>query len=126
MLAAILVGIPVAIAISIYSDSATDANREALKMDLIVLASKAQEYHKKPTAQGGGGYSFTGLTASPEGMAMLVTPQFSDNKNGTYRISSVTSTRVEFACTGKVAINGVFPEYTCRVRAFNFRIRKIK
>jgi hypothetical protein len=56
------------------------------------LASKAQEYYKKPTSLGGGGNSFVGF-AIPTGL--------SSNANGTYAISgSATATQIVFTGTG--------------------------
>jgi type II secretory pathway pseudopilin PulG len=86
ILGVIVVGIAVAVGITMFSDSATNANRDAMTNDLVNLASRAQQYFRRPTSLGGGGYTFAGLAATPAGMAILTNkPQ---NGNGSYYIKT--------------------------------------
>jgi len=63
-----------------FSDSAINANRDALSNDLVNLASRAQQYYRRPASLGGGGESFNELAT----INLLTTkPQ---NANGTYWI----------------------------------------
>jgi hypothetical protein len=92
ILGVIVVGIAVAVGITMFSDSAISANRDALTNDLVNLASRAQQYFRRPVALGGGGYTFAGLTttAGPTGGLAKLTNKPS-NGNGTYTISTAGS-----------------------------------
>ena len=89
ILGVIVVGIAVAVGITMFSDSAISANRDALTNDLVNLASRAQQYYRRPVALGGGGYTFSGLTADATGLAKLTNKP--SNGNGTYTISTAGS-----------------------------------
>ena len=54
ILGVIVVGIAVAVGITMFSDSSINANRDALASDLVNMASRAQQYYRRPTALGGG------------------------------------------------------------------------
>jgi hypothetical protein len=43
------------------NDNASSANRDAVKSDLLNLASRAPEFYRRPTNLNGGGRSFIGL-----------------------------------------------------------------
>ena len=85
ILGVIVVGIAVAVGITMFADSAVTANRDAVTNDLVNLASRAQQFYRRPVALGGGGNSFTGLTASAAGLAKLTSK--SSNANGRYSIT---------------------------------------
>ncbi len=92
VLGVIIVGIAIVVGINLFQSSAVDANRNAVIKDLVTLASKAQEYYKKPTSLGGGGNSFVGFTM-PTGL--------SSNANGTFAIGTAgTATTIIFTGTG--------------------------
>lgn len=84
ILGVIVVGIAVAVGITMFQDNAVSANRDAVTNDLVNLASRAQQYYRRPTALGGGGNSFVGLTADAAGLAKLTSKP--SNANGTYSI----------------------------------------
>jgi len=84
ILGVIVVGIAVAVGITMFQDNAVSANRDAVTNDLVNLASRAQQYYRRPQALGGGGNSFVGLTADAAGLAKLTSK--SSNANGTYSI----------------------------------------
>ncbi|MEK7249030.1 MAG: hypothetical protein AAB209_01275 [Bacteroidota bacterium] len=93
ILGVIVVGIAVAVGITMFTDSAISANRDAVTNDLVNLASRAQQFYRRPSALGGGGNSFVGLTADAAGLAKLTSK--STNANGTYSvITAGTSTLV--------------------------------
>ena len=62
-------------------DDAESANREAVKADLSLLASRAQHYYRMPLDLGGGQGTFDGLT-----LAALTTRPV--NANGSYSLTS--------------------------------------
>ncbi len=75
VLGVIIVGIAIAVGISMFKSSAVDANRSAIAGDLANLASKAQRYYRTPVELGGGGQKF-------DGFALSVLDR--SNPNGTY------------------------------------------
>ena len=83
ILGVIVVGIAVAVGITMFSDSAINANRDALSNDLVNLASRAQQFYRRPTSLGGGGNSFSLLTTS----AITLLTNKPSNANGVYSIS---------------------------------------
>ena len=124
ILGVIIVGIAVAVGITMFQDNAVSASRDAVTNDLVQLAAKAQQNYRKPASLGGGGNSFASLTADAAGMLVLVSTAFSDNDNGTYTISTAgDAASVEFTGVGKTEISaGVYPTYRCIVSAAGFSI----
>jgi len=86
ILGVIVVGIAVAVGITMFTDNAVSANRDAVTNDLVNLAARAQQFYRRPTALGGGGNSFVGLTADASGLRKLTNR--SSNANGAYTITS--------------------------------------
>ena len=113
ILGVIVVGIAVAVGITMFSDSATNANRDAITNDLVNLASRAQQFYRRPTSLGGGGNSFVGLTADAAGLRKLTNK--ASNGNGVYSISSAgagtgTASIVEIEGVGnETGTNGTAP-----------------
>lgn len=90
ILGVIVVGIAVAVGITMFQDNAVSANRDAVTNDLVNLASRAQQFYRRPTALGGGGNSFVGLPATAAGLAKLTSK--SSNANGTYSVKTAGTT----------------------------------
>ena len=91
ILGVIVVGIAVAVGITMFQDNAVSANRDAVTNDLVNLASRAQQFYRRPTALGGGGNSFVLLTTAD--LAKLTSK--ATNANGTYSIFTAgTATKV--------------------------------
>jgi len=93
ILGVIVVGIAVAVGITMFQDNAISANRDAVTNDLVNLSARAQQYYRRPTALGGGQGAFTGivlgdLTSKPT------------NANGSYVLTSSTATQVVLNGTG--------------------------
>ena|ERR1039458_4572013 len=121
ILGVIIVGIAVAVGITMFQDNAVDQNRAAVIADLTTLAAKAQQYYAKPTTLGGGSNSFVGLKADPDpaGIASLASPAFTTtNPNGTYTITVAGSAAsVTIHGVGKTALSdGSFPTYNMLVQ----------
>jgi Tfp pilus assembly protein PilE len=105
ILGVIVVGIAVAVGITMFSDNAINANRDAVSNDLVNLAARAQQYYRRPTALGGGGQSFVGLSADVVGMAKLTNR--AGNANGDYTITTAgTANEVIVQGVGKEVANG--------------------
>ena len=130
ILGVIIVGIAVAVGITMFQDNAVSANRDAVTNDLVQLAAKSQQFFRKPVSLGGGGNSFTLITGDAPGMALLVSTAFSNNDNGTYTISTAgtggATAEVTFTGIGKTAqADGSFPSYQCVVTAAGYTITRL-
>jgi hypothetical protein len=110
ILGVIVVGIAVAVGITMFKDNAVSANRDAVTNDLVNLASRAQQYYRRPTALGGGEGKFDGLT-----FKMLTSMPGGKNPNGTFALASgntgqgpviltATGTEIGFDGTSKVKL----------------------
>ncbi len=98
ILCLIFVGIALSAVITMYEDNATSANKAAVTQDLYVLATRAQQIYRRPSALGGGEGSFKPLTPDA-GFALLHSRP--TNANGTYQIyESGTPTHVVLRGTG--------------------------
>ncbi len=105
ILGVIVVGIAVAVGITMFTDNAISANRDAVTNDLVNLAARAQQFYRRPTALGGGGNNFTGLTADPAGLRKLTNRE--TNANGQYSITSAgNATGVVLQGVGTEMVDG--------------------
>jgi Tfp pilus assembly protein PilE len=96
ILGVIVVGIAVAVGITMFQDNAVSANRDAVTNDLVNLASRAQQFYRRPVALGGGGNSFTGGS----GLTMAKLTSKTSNANGTYSLGTVNATSAVINGTG--------------------------
>ncbi|MEX0721002.1 MAG: hypothetical protein WD059_10060 [Balneolaceae bacterium] len=62
ILVTIIVGIATVVAINVFGTSAASANADAVRNDVLGIASSAQGWYIKPEMMGGGGNSFDGMT----------------------------------------------------------------
>ena len=79
VLGVIIVGIAIAVGISMFKSNAQSSNRDQVINDLNNLAAKAEQFWRKPTSMAGGGQSFAGFA--------LNTQDTSDG-NGLYAIGA--------------------------------------
>ncbi len=114
ILGVIIVGIAVAVGITMFQDNAINANRDAISNDLVNLAARAQQYYRRPQGLGGGGNSFVGLSADPAGLKLLTNN--ATNDNGTYSIKTAgTASQVVLRAVGKYLVAGDSVSATCTV-----------
>jgi len=118
ILSVIVVGIAVTLGITMFSDSAIDANRDALTNDLTNLASRAHQFYRRPCYLGGGGNSFFGLTADAAGMGKLTNVPHNDN--GVYTVASAgtgagVNANVELLGVGNETYGGSYVAVRVRV-----------
>ncbi|MCS7229484.1 MAG: hypothetical protein RMJ81_07800 [Candidatus Kryptonium sp.] len=100
VLGVIIVGIAIAVGISMFKSSAVDANRSAIAGDLANLAAKAQRYYRTPVELGGGGNSFANFALSPLDTG---------NANGSYRVEILTGDqKIVIHALGKERIGANF------------------
>jgi hypothetical protein len=117
ILGMIIIGVTIAVAITLVQENSITANRDSMASDLLNLSARAMQYYSSPAANGGGGHSFVGLTADAAGMAKLVSTAFSHNGNGEYTISSAgIAGQVVLRGTGNTFLaDGTLPVITCTV-----------
>jgi hypothetical protein len=85
----IVIAVAIFVSVGLFMNSASAANRDAMMDDLMKLAARAQVFYMKPGVLGGGGRSFSQITADVHGMQRLVnTVNYPySNMNGTYQIA---------------------------------------
>jgi len=66
MLGVIIVGVALAVGITLFNANAIEQKRNELINECTLLASEAQLYYRKLKEHGGGGRSFTGWTVPPQ------------------------------------------------------------
>jgi hypothetical protein len=91
----VLVGIMIAVGMSMFKDQASSTNRDSISNDLIHFAVQAQKYYRRPALLGGGAHSFNGLR-------FFHFAKSPTNANGTYVLSPdpATSSDVFVTITG--------------------------
>jgi len=92
VLSVILVGVAVAIGISMFRDNALSSNRDAIYSDLSNFAVTAYKYRMTPTSMGGGGNSYVNLSTDYLGTMA--------NENATYTLDSVAANSVQITAVG--------------------------
>jgi len=92
ILVTIIVGIATVVAINTFSSAADSANLDAVRQDMLSMASSAQQYYMKPEALGGGGNKFDGISMDNLGGVPGTVESDGDliNQNGTYQLSSTS------------------------------------
>jgi len=98
ILGVIVVGIAVAVGITMFTDNAISANRDAVTNDLVNLASRAQQFYRRPASMGGGEGAFTNLT-----LDKLTTKP--SNSNGNYTLGTVAAGSVTLTGKGREKVN---------------------
>jgi hypothetical protein len=98
ILGVIIVGIAIAVGISMFSSGSIQSNRDGLINDMNNLAANAYQYRIRPTTMGGGGGTYTGY---------IIPLKLVSNENGSFAAtagaSSVTFTGTSGQGYGTVA-----------------------
>lgn len=97
MLSVIVVGISVAVGISLFTANSAEQKRNEVINECILLASDAQIYYRKPIAYGGGGKTFTGWK---------VPNQFHNTAVGSFRAVIISPQEVIITGTGNEIVTG--------------------
>ena len=79
ILGVIIVGIAIAVGISMFSSGSVQANRDGIVNDLNNLAANAYQFKIRPTTMGGGGGTYTGGSAG-----YVIPTKLASNENGSY------------------------------------------
>ena len=94
VLSAIIVGLAILAGIRASQENLLQANQDAIRQELLDLASRAQAWYRTPQEMGGGGGSFVGLT--------LAVINFDSERNvGTFELSNVEADYFEVTAIGK-------------------------
>ena len=79
ILGVIIVGIAIAVGLSLFTSQSIQSNKDAIINDINNLAANAYQYRIRPASMGGGAGSYTGWT---------IPTKMSSNENGTYSITN--------------------------------------
>ena len=98
VLGVIIVGVAIVVGINMFSEGAVNAEADRLVQEVNMVASNAAAYYRKPVQMGGGGRSFTGITADSTGLAKL---NVSSNDATTWEVSQAgTASSFKIKATG--------------------------
>jgi hypothetical protein len=97
VLTMLLVGVALAIAISLFQANAVESSRNALIEDMLSLAGRAREYYSRPVRLGGGNRDFTNVTIN----ILTARPE---NENGRYYVISTTKNELVLGGKGRIVV----------------------
>ena len=95
ILGVIIVGVAIAVGISMFSGQSVSANKDAVITDLATLGADAYQFKIRPSTMGGGNGTFSGYTINANGA------WGSGNPNGTYTVTTATGTQLVLTATSK-------------------------
>ena len=95
ILVTIIVGIATVVALNVFGTQAEQANRDAVRQDILSAAANAQGHYIRPVMMGGGGNSFEDLEIRSLGIPGSVDGSEVTNENGVYTLSSVEPEEIE-------------------------------
>ena len=98
ILGVIIVGVAIAVGITMFGSSSVSSNRDAIVNDMLNLAADAYQYKSRPTTMGGGGNSYTNYQ-----VPLILRP----NENATYNTGSVSAISVTFVATSALGYGTV-------------------
>jgi hypothetical protein len=94
ILGVIIVGIAIAVGISMFSSGSVQANKDAIVNDLNNLAANAYQFKIRPCTMGGGGGGYAGGSCTPAN-PYAIPGKLVTNENGSYT-ASVTDSAITF------------------------------
>jgi len=100
VLSVIIVGIAVAVGITMFNTQAQNANRQALIADANNFASQMIAYYKTPTSHGGGGRNFEASMDTLEIWIGFGSDGTYTNDNGTYTLTRTNASTITIVATG--------------------------
>jgi hypothetical protein len=98
ILGVIIVGIAIAVGLSLFSAQSVQSNRDAIINDLNNLAAQAYQFRIRPTSMGGGQGDYT---------TFAIPTKMKTNENATYSSSPTTNSIVFTAISAQNASNSV-------------------
>jgi len=85
ILGVIIVGIAIAVGLSLFTSQSIQSNKDAMINDINNLAANAYQFNIRPTSMGGGGGTFAGWS---------IPVKMSSNENATYTESGGSATGI--------------------------------
>ena len=98
ILGVIIVGIAIAVGLSLFSAQSIQSNRDAIINDLNNLAAQAYQFRIRPTSMGGGQGDYT---------AFSIPTKMRTNENGTYSASPSQNSIALTAVSAQNASNSI-------------------
>lgn len=102
ILGVIIVGIAIAVGLSMFTAQSVGANRDAIIADMTNLAANAYQFRIRPTSMGGGGGGYVGYT-------MPVT--LVSNENGSFAAGNISANSITFTGTSAQGYGTVVGAY---------------
>lgn len=96
VLGVIVVGIAIAVGVTMFQSNAIESNRQAVISDLVNYASKAQRFYRTPAQLGGGSQSFDDF---------YISPIDTGNANGSYSAGTTAPSGTAFVAGSTTAIS---------------------
>ena len=98
ILGVIIVGIAIAVGLSLFSAQSVQSNRDAIINDLNNLGAQAYQFRTRPSTMSGGQGDYTTFT---------IPTKLQTNENGTYTAVTTTNTVVFTAVSAQNASNSI-------------------
>jgi hypothetical protein len=113
VLSVIIVGVAIAVGISMFNSQAYNSNKTAIAADAQSFATQIVQYYKTPVSQGGGGQVLPVAAGNAALNSYLGwTTLASTNDNGNYAVTAITATTVTIVGVGKTAKGTTYPKAT--------------
>ena len=96
--AIIIVGIAIAVGLSLFSAQSVQSNRDAIINDLNNIAAQAYQYRIRPASMGGGQGSYRGFE---------IPSRMRANENASYELRAITSNLLQFTARSAQNNNNV-------------------
>jgi hypothetical protein len=94
ILGVIIVGIAIAVGLSLFSAQSVQSNKDAMVNDINNIAANAYQFRIRPTSMGGGGNAYTG-----NGNTYTIPSKMSSDENATYSATVTDANNIKFTAT---------------------------
>ena len=102
ILGVIIVGVAIAVGISMFSGQSEKSAKDAVMTDLNNLSADAYQYKIRPTTMGGGNGAYTGGGGYNAGVGTITTGAWgSSNPNATYEVTAEAAQSITLKGTSK-------------------------
>ncbi|MCB5269467.1 MAG: hypothetical protein WCS58_02375 [Candidatus Cloacimonadaceae bacterium] len=115
VLSVIIVGVAIAVGISMFNSQAYNANKTAIASDAQAFAAQVLQYWKTPESQGGAGGNGANMSVDNVTNYLGLTGENAENENGSYVITDADSFTVEITGVGTAIRNNMRPQIVTTV-----------
>ena len=127
VLSVIIVGVAIAVGITMFSNQAYNSNQQAVSGELQNYGSQAIQYYKTPVAQGGAGQDSTNVTQAK--VAVFIgfdaTAYTLTTDNGQFKVTGVSGNTVTIKGLGKELKSAKYPLVTTTVNVASGTITSV-